>query len=208
MTPREILSVSPIIPVITIENAEDAVPLAHALIEGGIRIMEITLRTEAGLQSIRNVAQAVPEMVVGAGTVLNSAQFDQVCQAGAKFAISPGFTPQLLAHCSQSPIPLIPGVGTASEIMTAMSCGFDTFKLFPANIVGGVAALKSFGGPFGDIRFCPTGGVSLDNLNDYLKLDNVICVGGTWLAPKEDIASHRFEKVTGYCREALGKIIS
>jgi 2-dehydro-3-deoxyphosphogluconate aldolase/(4S)-4-hydroxy-2-oxoglutarate aldolase len=206
MTPREVLQTSPIIPVITIENADDAVPLANALIKGGINIMEITLRTEAGLQSIENVAKAVPQMVVGAGTVLNAEQFDAVCNAGATFAISPGFTDALLAHALKSDIALIPGVSTASEIMGAMEYGFDTFKLFPANISGGVSALKAFGGPFKELRFCPTGGVNLDNLNDYLNLENVLCAGGTWLTPKEDISNHNFEKITNLCKEALDKL--
>jgi 2-dehydro-3-deoxyphosphogluconate aldolase/(4S)-4-hydroxy-2-oxoglutarate aldolase len=206
MNAREVLSVSPIVPVITIENEDHAVPLAQALIAGGIKVMEITLRTEAGIPSIEKVAQAIPDMVVGAGTVLNPTQFDAVCDAGAKFAISPGFTSNLLEYTAHSTIPLIPGVGSASEIMRAMEEGFDTFKLFPANIVGGVGALKAFGGPFGDIKFCPTGGVNLDNLNDYLSLGNVLCVGGTWIAPKNLIATEQFETITTYCKEALQNI--
>jgi 2-dehydro-3-deoxyphosphogluconate aldolase/(4S)-4-hydroxy-2-oxoglutarate aldolase len=206
MNARYILKVSPVIPVITIDNADDAVPLAQALLEGGISIMEITLRTEAGLQSIENVAKALPQMTVGAGTVLNTTQFDAVCNAGATFAISPGFTDQLLTHAAKSSIPLIPGVATASEIMQAMESGFDTFKLFPANIAGGAAALKAFNGPFQDIKFCPTGGVNLDNINDYLQLPNVLCAGGTWLTPKEDIAGHNFGKITDLCKEVLEKI--
>lgn len=206
MTPREVLSVSPIIPVIRLERVEDAVPLAQALLAGGIGVMEITLRTEAGLPSIQAVANAVPEMLVGAGTVLSPQQFDEVCQAGAQFAISPGFTPELLQHASQSPVPLIPGVGTASEIMTAMRYGYDTFKLFPANIVGGVAALKSFAGPFGGVAFCPTGGVNVENLSEYLQLDNVLCVGGTWLTSQAWINDQAFDRIQQTCEEALSRI--
>ncbi len=208
MTPREILKVSPIIPVINIEKAQDAVSLAKALIEGGINIMEITLRTDAGLEAIKNVAAEVPEMVVGAGTVTNTKQFDQVCEAGAKFVISPGFTVSLLQHASsKGNIPLIPGVGTASEIMTAMEYGFDTFKLFPANVVGGVDVLKALQGPFKNIKFCPTGGITLNNMEEYLKLDNVLCVGGTWLTPKEQITNHRFHNIVKFCETALKNII-
>ncbi len=208
MTPREILKVSPIIPVITIENAKDAVPLAKALIQGGINIMEITLRSDAGLEAIRNVAEEVPDMVVGAGTVINTKQYDEVCEAGAKFIISPGFTVTLLQHAvSKDDIPLIPGVATASEIMTAVEYGFDTFKLFPANIVGGVTLLKAFSGPFKDIKFCPTGGITMNNMDEYLKLDNVLCVGGTWLTPKEEITNHRFHNIVKFCEKALNSII-
>ena len=208
MNPREVLTVSPIIPVITIDNADDAVELAGALMAGGINIMEITLRTDAGLKAIENVAKNVPGMVVGAGTVINTKQYDDVCEAGAKFVISPGFTSSLLQHAvSKDEIPLIPGVSSASEIMAALEFGFDTFKLFPANIAGGTGAIKAFGGPFKDIKFCPTGGVNLENMNDYLSLNNVLCVGGTWLTPKEQVVNHRFANITKYCKEALDKII-
>lgn len=208
MSPREVLSVSPIIPVITIDNADDAVELAKALIAGGINIMEITLRSGAGLKAIENVAANVPEMVVGAGTVISPKQYDDVSKAGAKFVISPGFSTTLLQHASsKEDIPLIPGVATASEIMTAIEYGFDTFKLFPANIAGGTGALKAFSGPFKGIKFCPTGGINLDNMNDYLALDNVICVGGTWLTPKEQVNNHRFANITKYCKEAVDNII-
>lgn len=208
MNAREVLKVSPIIPVITIENEEDALPLAKALSEGGVNVMEITLRTPAGLKSIEKIAKELPDMVVGAGTVVNTAQFDQVYKAGAKFIISPGFTTKLLEHASRNSIPLIPGVASASEIMSAMEYGLDTFKLFPANIVGGVGALKAFSGPFKDIRFCPTGGVNLENLNEFLALENVLCVGGTWIVPKDDITNHNFDKITQLCKEALEKIKS
>jgi 2-dehydro-3-deoxyphosphogluconate aldolase/(4S)-4-hydroxy-2-oxoglutarate aldolase len=206
MKAEDILKVSPIIPVITIDNADDAVDLAIALAKGGINVMEITLRTDCAIKAIENVAKNLPNMVVGAGTVLNCEQFDAVCEAGAKFVISPGFTTKLLEHASKQNIPLIPGVGTASEIMTAIEFGFDTFKLFPANIVGGVGALKAFSGPFKNINFCPTGGVNLQNMNEFLSVENVLCVGGTWLTPKEDINAHRFNNITNYCKEALEKL--
>jgi 2-dehydro-3-deoxyphosphogluconate aldolase/(4S)-4-hydroxy-2-oxoglutarate aldolase len=206
INPREVLQVCSIIPVIAIENASDAVPLALALQAGGINIMEITLRTDAAIESIRNVATEVPDMIVGAGTVLTTHQFDEVCEAGAKFVISPGFSDKLLEHANFSSIPLIPGVATASEIVRAMEYGFDTFKLFPANIVGGVDALKSFGGPFSSIKFCPTGGIKLENMNDYLSLENVLCVGGTWLTPKELLKSQKFDAITQLAKEALAQI--
>lgn len=203
MSPREVLSVSPIIPVITIEDENDAIPLAKALSEGGINVMEITLRTPAGVKSIEKIAKELPDIVVGAGTVVNNAQYDEVYKAGAKFVISPGFSTKLLDHASKNSLPLIPGVASASEIMTAMEYGLDTFKLFPANIVGGVGALKAFAGPFTDIKFCPTGGVNLENLNEFLSLPNVLCVGGTWIVPKDDITNHNFDKITQLCKEAI-----
>lgn len=208
MNAREVLTVSPIVPVITIENENDALPLAKALIEGGVNVMEITLRTKAGLKSIEIIAKELPEMVVGAGTVINEEQFDAVCSAGAKFVISPGFTTKLLEHASKSDVPLIPGVATASEIMSAISYGLDTFKLFPANIVGGIGALKAFYGPFSEIKFCPTGGVNLENLKEFLSQPNVLCVGGTWFVPKDDISNHNFDKITKLCKEAMEKIKS
>lgn len=207
MTPREVLKISPIIPIVNIYNADDAVPLAKALMEGGIPIMQITLRTDAGLEAIEKVAKELPEMTVGAGTVINKEQYDTVCNAGAKFVISPGFTKDLLKHTSQKDIPLIPGVATSTDIMSAMEFGFDTFKLFPAKSVGGIELLKAFQGPFKDIKFCPTGGVNLNNLEEYLKLENVICVGGTWLTPKEEIINHRFNNIIKYCQKALNSFI-
>jgi 2-dehydro-3-deoxyphosphogluconate aldolase / (4S)-4-hydroxy-2-oxoglutarate aldolase len=206
MTAREVLNVSPIIPVVAIEDADKAVDLAHALIEGGINIIEVTLRTNQAMQAMENIVKNVPEMILGAGTVINAEQYDKVCDLGAQFVISPGYTKMLLEYTRKTNIPLIPGVATASEIMGAMDFGLNTFKLFPANIVGGVDAIKSFSGPFNDAMFCPTGGVNEDNLQDYLNLCNVGCVGGTWLASKKLIQNEEFDLIKRNCKEALAKI--
>lgn len=206
MNAREVLTLSPIIPVITIEDEKDALPLAKALSDGGVNVMEITLRTPAGIKAIEIIAKELPNIAVGAGTVINATQYDEVCKAGAKFVISPGFTIEMLEYSTMCNVPLIPGVATPSEIMTALNYGLNTFKLFPANIVGGVGALKAFGAPFKEVKFCPTGGVNLDNLNEYLSLSNVLCVGGTWLTPVEEIKKGNFEKITQLCKEALQKI--
>lgn len=206
MTPREVLDVSPIIPVVTIEDPDKAVELAQTLIKGGINIIEVTLRTSGAIQAMENIIKNVPDMVVGAGTVINPEQYDQVCALGVKFVISPGFTDKLLSHSLKDDIPLIPGVASASEIMHCIDYGLDTFKLFPANIVGGVKALKSFGGPFKDVMFCPTGGVNEENIQDYMKLKNVGCVGGTWLATNKLIENGDFDLITRNCKEALASI--
>lgn len=206
MTPREILNISPIIPVVAIEDPEKAVELANALIDGGINIIEVTLRTPNAIEAIENIAKNVPDMIVGAGTVINPEQYDRAVNAGVHFVISPGFTYKLLEHASKDDIPLIPGVATASEIMLGIDFGLDAFKLFPANIVGGVGAIKSFAGPFADVVFCPTGGVNEDNIQDYLKLSNVACVGGTWLASKKLIENLDFDLIKRNCKEALASI--
>lgn len=206
MTPREVLNVSPIIPVVAIEDPETAVDLAHSILAGGINIIEVTLRTKKAIKAVEKIIQNVPDMIVGAGTVINPEQYDQVCDLGVKFVISPGYTDKLLSHSLKDDTPLIPGVASASEIMHCMDYGLDTFKLFPANIVGGVKAIKSFGGPFKDVMFCPTGGVNEDNIQDYMKLKNVGCVGGTWLASKKLIENLEFDLITRNCKEALASI--
>jgi 2-dehydro-3-deoxyphosphogluconate aldolase / (4S)-4-hydroxy-2-oxoglutarate aldolase len=206
MTPREILDISPIIPVVEIENSERAVDLAQILLEGGINIIEVTLRTKDAHKAVENIIKNVPKMIVGAGTVLNPEQYDKVCDMGVSFAISPGYTDKLLNHSMKNDTPLIPGVATASEIMHCLDYGFDTFKLFPANIAGGVNAIKSFAGPFKDVVFCPTGGVNEENIQDYLNLCNVGCVGGTWLASKKLIENGDFDLIKRNCKEALSSI--
>jgi 2-dehydro-3-deoxyphosphogluconate aldolase/(4S)-4-hydroxy-2-oxoglutarate aldolase len=203
MTPREVLKVSPIIPVVAIEDASIAVDLAHALTQGGINIIEVTLRTQQALQAIENIAKNVPNILIGAGTVLNEDQYNKATNSGAQFVISPGYTKKLLKYVQKTDIPLIPGVATASEIMDAMDFGLNTFKLFPANIVGGVNALQSFSGPFGDALFCPTGGVNKENIQEYLRLKNVACVGGTWIASKKLIQNEEFDLIESNCKEAL-----
>lgn len=206
MTAKEVMQISPIVPVIVLENIEDALPLAEALLEGGISIMEITLRTDAGLGSIEAISKALPQMHVGAGTVLNANDFKKAVVHGAQFVFSPGISEELMQTSKELDIALIPGVTTASEMMMAKNHGFEHCKLFPATLAGGVEALKAFSGPFTSMHFCPTGGVNLKNLNDFLSLDNVLCVGGSWLVPKQIIKDKKFQVITRLCKEALNTV--
>jgi len=207
MTAFEVMKISPIVPVIALERVEDALPLAEALLEGGIAIMEITLRTQAGLESIEAIAKAMPEMNVGAGTVINCSGFQHAVDHGSQFVFSPGINEELMLASRDLEIALIPGVATASEVMMAQNNGFEQCKLFPATVAGGTAALKAFSGPFASMQFCPTGGVSLENLNDFLSLNNVLCVGGSWIVPKDAIAAKDFKKITKLSKEALTSIV-
>lgn len=197
-----------ILPVITIDRELDILPMADALAAGGITVLEVTLRTPLGLTAIRTLAEQRPELCVGAGTVLDPQTFHQAEEAGAQFVVTPGCTEELLQHAVSRPVPLLPGVATASEIMAAYRHGLRRFKLFPAKVCGGVEALKAFAGPFPDVRFCPTGGVGPDNLNDYYRLDNVMCVGGTWMLPKAVVASGDWATVERLSREALALLES
>lgn len=206
MSATEVMGLSPIVPVIALESVEDALPLAEALLAGGIPIMEITLRTDAGLKSIEVISKALPEMHVGAGTVLNASDFKNAVNHGASFVFSPGISEVLMQTSKELNTPLIPGVATASEVMLAKNSGFEACKLFPATLVGGVAILKAFLGPFPTMRFCPTGGVNLNNVNDFLALPNVLCVGGSWIVPSKLIREKRFDEITQLSREALGRI--
>ncbi|BCZ19526.1 2-keto-3-deoxy-6-phosphogluconate aldolase [Helicobacter sp. NHP19-012] len=199
----DILNAGPIIPVMVVEEAKDAVPLARALVQGGIKVLEITLRTKEALEAINNIAQEVPEAIVGAGTVLNPTDLKRAEQAGAKFAISPGLTLALANASKESPIPLVPGVASGSEVMLALEHGLKHLKFFPAQVAGGVAMLKSFAGPFLEAFFCPTGGISLENMGDYLKLPNVLCVGGSWLAPKELVQAKEWAKITQIAQKSV-----
>ena len=201
---REIMCVSKIIPVMSVNSVDESLRLCEALIEGGVSIFEITLRTPCALDAIEAVAKAFPNATTGAGTVLNAAQFARVEDRGAAFAISPGLTKSLAEY--KSAIPLLPGVASASEIMQGLEWGYDAFKLFPANIVGGVDALKSFGAPFGDVVFCPTGGINASNAKEFLALKNVLCVGGSWIVPADAIAAKNFAEVTRLTKEALERI--
>jgi 2-dehydro-3-deoxyphosphogluconate aldolase/(4S)-4-hydroxy-2-oxoglutarate aldolase len=200
------MQISPIVPVIALERAEDALALAEALLEGGISIMEITLRTGAGLKAIEAVSKALPQMHVGAGTVLNTIDFKRAVEHGVQFVFSPGISRELMLTSKELGIALIPGVATATEVMLALNNGFEHCKLFPATVAGGMDALKAFSGPFASMRFCPTGGISLNNLNDFLSLENVLCVGGSWIVPKEAIAEKNFHKITTLCKEAMQAI--
>jgi len=206
MTAEEVMKISPIVPVIALENVDDAIPLANALLEGGISVMEITLRTDAGLKSIEAIAASMPRMYVGAGTVVDAAGFKSAVDHGAQFIFSPGISEELMQTSRELNVALIPGVATASEVMLAQNNGFEHCKLFPATVAGGTSALKAFSGPFASMRFCPTGGVNLKNLNDFLSLDNVLCIGGSWIVPKQLIAEKNFQQITILCKEALRSI--
>jgi 2-dehydro-3-deoxyphosphogluconate aldolase/(4S)-4-hydroxy-2-oxoglutarate aldolase len=192
-----------IMPVVTIETADQAVPLAHALLQGGLTAIEVTLRTPAGLPGIEAIARHVPKMAVGAGTVLSPADLRAVAKVGATFALSPGSTPDLLTAAKTSPITFVPGVATASEVMAVLAAGLTTMKLFPASIVGGVPMLRALAGPLGDAMFCPTGGVSLDNAAAYLAEPNVLCVGGTWIAPLDLIRAGNWAEITARAAAAV-----
>ena len=196
MTMEELLAGVTVLPVIVIERTEDAVPLAEALVAGGVTTLEVTLRTAAGLAAIETIAAKVPQAVVGAGTVTTPGELEQVSRAGARFAVSPGLTPALREAGHNDAAPLLPGVMTPAEVMQARDAGFTALKLFPAAQAGGIGMLKALAGPFADVRFCPTGGVSADNAGDYLALPNVICVGGSWLAPKTLIDNGDWAAIT------------
>ena len=200
------MEISPIIPVIAIDDADEAVNLANALIEGGIKILEITLRTPAAIEAIERIAKECGDAVVGAGTVLNEKDLRRVIDAGAAFSISPGMTPSLLQSATALKHTLLPGAASASDIMMGLEHGYDRFKLFPAMSAGGITALKSFGGPFQNVKFCPTGGVSADNVSDFLSLDNVLCVGGSWVAPSSLIRAKEYDRITQITREALNTL--
>ncbi|GAA7086162.1 ketohydroxyglutarate aldolase [Helicobacter pylori] len=202
----EVLQISPIVPVVVIENIKDAVPLAQSLIEGGIPIIEVTLRSSCALEAIELIAKNVPKMCVGAGTILNPAQLEQAQNRGAEFLISPGLTIKLLEYAKKKDMPLIPGVSSSSEVMQALELGYSALKFFPAEYCGGVKLLNAFNGPFKGVKFCPTGGISADNMRSYLDLENVLCVGGSWLTPKNLIQNKEWDKITGICKRALANI--
>ncbi|MBH0228271.1 bifunctional 4-hydroxy-2-oxoglutarate aldolase/2-dehydro-3-deoxy-phosphogluconate aldolase [Helicobacter pylori] len=199
----EVLQISPIVPVVVIENIKDAVPLAQSLIEGGIPIIEVTLRSSCALEAIELIAKNVPKMRVGAGTILNLTQLEQAQNRGAEFLISPGLTIKLLEHAKKKDMPLIPGVSSSSEVMQALELGYSALKFFPAEYCGGVKLLNAFNGPFKGVKFCPTGGISADNMRSYLDLENVLCVGGSWLTPKDLIQNKEWDKITEICKRAL-----
>ncbi|GHR68475.1 ketohydroxyglutarate aldolase [Helicobacter pylori] len=199
----EVLQISPIVPVVVIEDIKDAVPLAQSLIEGGIQIIEVTLRSSCALEAIELIAKNVPKMRVGAGTILNPAQLEQAQNRGAEFLISPGFTIKLLEYAKKKDMPLIPGVSSSSEVMQALELGYSALKFFPAEYCGGVKLLNAFNGPFKGVKFCPTGGISADNMHSYLNLENVLCVGGSWLTPKNLIQNKEWDKITEICKRSL-----
>ncbi len=186
---------APVIPVLTIERAETAVPLARALVKGGLPVLEITLRTEAALEALRAIVAEVPEAIVGAGTVLNPAQLEQVQRAGARFAVSPGCTAALAAAARSSGLPFLPGVQTVSEAMKLADQGFQLLKFFPADAAGGMTWLQAVGAPLAGLSFCPTGGITAGTAPSYLALANVACVGGSWVAPRVAVATGDWQSV-------------
>ena len=202
LTPRDVMDDAPVIPVIVLHDIAHAVPLARALVAGGIRMLEVTLRTPVALACIEAIARDVPEAVVGAGTVRSAADAQAAARAGARFAVSPGYTVRVGQACRDVGLPLLPGVATGSEIMAAAEDGYTDLKFFPALQAGGAAMLKAWAGPFFDVRFCPTGGVSAQNAADFLALPNVACVGGSWLVPGDALAAGDWARVERLARAA------
>jgi 2-dehydro-3-deoxyphosphogluconate aldolase/(4S)-4-hydroxy-2-oxoglutarate aldolase len=202
MTLLEIMRACPVIPVIAIDRIEQAVPLAQALVKGGIRVLEITLRTEHGLPAIRAIAQQVPDAIVGVGTLTQPAEFSAARDAGAVFGVSPGLTPALIQAARDSGLALLPGVMTPSEVMAAREAGFRQLKLFPAVPAGGVGMLNAIAGPLPDVTFCPTGGISQETAPQFLACKNVACVGGSWLTPKDALQSGDWARITALAASA------
>lgn len=204
MTLLEILKTSPVIPVIAIEDPTHAVPLARALVSGGIRVLEVTLRTAHGLDAIRRIAHEVPEAILGVGTITRENEFEAASAAGAKFGVSPGLTRSLIHAAAENGLPLLPGVMTPSEVMLAREAGFHYLKLFPAVPAGGVGALKALAGPFPDVQFCPTGGITQETAHAFLECDNVVCVGGSWLTPRDAVREGNWDAITQLASHASG----
>jgi 2-dehydro-3-deoxyphosphogluconate aldolase / (4S)-4-hydroxy-2-oxoglutarate aldolase len=200
--PIPLVAKAPVIPVLTIEAVRDAVPLAKALLAGGIKVIEVTLRSAAALGAIKAIAEEVPEIIIGAGTVTKPADIEAAAQRGAKYLVSPGTPAELAAALADAELPTIPGCATASEAMALAARGFKLLKFFPAEACGGIAWLKSVAAPLPDLRFCPTGGIDMKNAAAYLALPNVVAVGGSWVAPKEAIARGDFARITTLAREA------
>ena len=202
MTIREIFAIAPVIPVLTVEKLAHAVPLARALVGGGLRVLEITLRTPVALEAIAAIRDAVPDAIVGAGKLTRPEEFQEAERAGAQFGVSPGFTPELAASARAVGYPFLPGVMTPSELMVARAAGFSALKLFPAQQAGGVGMLKALAGPFPDVVFCPTGGVSRETAASFLALPNVPCVGGSWVAPPDRVMAGDWGGIEHLAREA------
>lgn len=202
----ELLRFGPIIPVVTVDRPGDGVPLARALVAGGIRLLEITLRTPAAIDAASALIAEVPEAIVGIGTVLTPEDLERARSLGARFALSPGATPGLLEAAAQSEMPFIPGIATASELIGALSKGFKTVKFFPAVASGGIPALKALAGPFPQVRFCPTGGIDEKNVDDWLALPNVIAVGGSWICPPSEIGAGAWGDITDRARQTISSL--
>ena len=203
-TPLDIMQDAPVIPVIVLQDRAHAVAMARALVAGGIRMLEVTLRTPVALGCIEAIAKEVPEAVVGAGTVRSAADAQAAALAGARFAVSPGYTHAVGKACHDLGLPLLPGVSSGSEIMQAQEDGYTALKFFPALPAGGTAMLKAWHGPFNDVKFCPTGGITAANAREFLALPNVACVGGSWLTPVDALASQDWTRITRLASEAAG----
>jgi len=199
---KEVMNTSPVMPVMVINQLEQAVPLAQALVEGGLKVLEITLRTPVALEAIRRIKAEVPGAIVGAGTIINIQTLHQAIDAGAQFIVSPGVTPGLLDAAMATGVPILPGVITPSEVMRLLEKGITAMKFFPAEAAGGIPMLKSIGGPLPQVTFCPTGGVNPNNAPEYLALSNVACVGGSWMAPAELVDAGNWAEITRRAAEA------
>jgi 2-dehydro-3-deoxyphosphogluconate aldolase/(4S)-4-hydroxy-2-oxoglutarate aldolase len=199
---REIVALAPVIPVLTITELETAVPLARALAAGGLRVLEITLRTPVALAAIEAMRQAVPDAIVGVGTLTRAVDFAAAGRVGAQFGVTPGLTPELAAASRGARFPLLPGVMTPTELIAARAAGFNVLKLFPAQQAGGVGMLQALGAPFPDVLFCPTGGITRATAAEYLALPNVVCVGGSWVAPKAMLAAGDWSGIEALARDA------
>lgn len=202
---QEIMSRAPVIPVLQVDRVDQAVPLARALTEGGLAVLEVTLRTPAALDAVSAMVASVPEAIVGLGTVTRGEEFDRARDAGARFVVSPGVTPSLLDAAVRTGMPFLPGAVTASEILLSLEAGRQYLKFFPAQSSGGVAALKALYGPFPDVVFCPTGGIRPENYLDYLSLPNVLCVGGSWLTPRDALAAGDWPRITALAAHVTGR---
>ena len=200
---RNLLAGNPVIPVITLDRVEDAVPLAEALVAGGLKVLEVTLRTEAAIEGIKQIIKHVPGAIVGTGTVYNEQQIKLSEDIGCQFMISPGATDKLLQAAQKSSVPFLPGISSVSELMRGLEYGYRDFKFFPAEAAGGVPVLKAMAGPFSDVKFCPTGGIGLHNVLAYLALPNVLCVGGSWIAQPKLIQAKNWAEIEKLAREAV-----
>lgn len=203
---RDYLEPIGVMPVIVLDSVEDAVPVAEALYKGGVKAVEITLRTPVALACIKIIKKECPHIIVGAGTLINEKNVEDCAEAGVDFAVSPGMTASLVRKAQECGVKLLPGVATCSEILTGMELGLSCFKLFPATAVGGLALLKSINGPLPQVTFCPTGGLTMDDFNEYLALPNVACVGGSWLVPKAAVQAKDWAAITAIAAATMAKI--
>ncbi|WNH48835.1 bifunctional 4-hydroxy-2-oxoglutarate aldolase/2-dehydro-3-deoxy-phosphogluconate aldolase [Stenotrophomonas aracearum] len=203
---RAVLKLAPVIPVYTPESVDEAVQVAQALFNGGLPVIEVTLRTAVAMDAIQAMVEAVPDAVVGAGTVLTAAQMEKVKAVGGRFAVAPGATERLYAAARDTDLPFLPGVATSSELMLGLEQGLDTFKFFPAVQAGGIGMLQAWNGPFGDVRFCPTGGISAQTARDFLHLPNVLCVGGSWLTTRALLQAKDWAGIEGLARASAALV--